>query len=61
MLDGKMQHLEGKLTPAERTLWVYIQANLETLAFENGASLAAKSGVSPIRSAASCDGSATKD
>ncbi|MBL0950562.1 MAG: MurR/RpiR family transcriptional regulator, partial [Pseudomonas sp.] len=47
MLDGKMQHLEGKLTPAERTLWVYIQANLETLAFENGASLAAKSGVSP--------------
>ncbi|WP_244216319.1 MurR/RpiR family transcriptional regulator [Phytopseudomonas daroniae] len=47
MLDGKMQHLEGKLTPAERTLWAYIQANLETLAFENGASLAAKSGVSP--------------
>ena len=47
MLDGKMQHLEGKLTPAERTLWAYIQANLETLAFENGASLASKSGVSP--------------
>ncbi|HEY1028920.1 MAG TPA: MurR/RpiR family transcriptional regulator [Pseudomonas sp.] len=47
MLDGKMEHLEGRLTPAERTLWVYIQANLETLAFENGASLAAKSGVSP--------------
>ena len=47
MLDGKMQYLEGKLTPAERTLWAYIQANLETLAFENGASLASKSGVSP--------------
>lgn len=47
MLDGKMAHLEGKLTPSERTLWAYIQANLETLAFENGASLASKSGVSP--------------
>lgn len=47
MLDSKMEHLEGKLTPAERTLWAYIQANLETLAFENGATLAAKSGVSP--------------
>ncbi|WP_437879718.1 MurR/RpiR family transcriptional regulator [Pseudomonas sp. LRF_L74] len=47
MLDSKMQHLEGKLTPAERTLWAYIQANLETLAFENGATLASKSKVSP--------------
>jgi DNA-binding MurR/RpiR family transcriptional regulator len=47
MLDSKMEHLAGKLTPAERTLWAYLQANLETLAFENGASLAEKSGVSP--------------
>ncbi|CAD5105946.1 MurR/RpiR family transcriptional regulator [Zestomonas carbonaria] len=47
MLDTKMEHLAGKLTPAERTLWAYIQANLETIAFENGATLAAKSGVSP--------------
>lgn len=47
MLGGKMADLEGKLTPSERALWAYIQANLETLAFENGATLAAKSGVSP--------------
>lgn len=47
MLDSKMEGLEGKLTPAERTLWAYIQANQETLAFETGATLAAKSGVSP--------------
>ncbi len=47
MLDSRMEHLAGKLTPAERTLWAYIQANLDTLAFENGASLAQKSGVSP--------------
>ncbi|MEK1943536.1 MAG: MurR/RpiR family transcriptional regulator [Pseudomonas sp.] len=47
MLDSKMEHLDGKLTPAERTLWAYIQANRETIAFENGASLAEKSKVSP--------------
>jgi len=47
MLDGKLAHLEGKLSPSERTLWAYIQANQETLAFETGATLAAKSGVSP--------------
>lgn len=46
MLDGKMEILEGKLTPAERTLWAYIQANLEVMAFENGVTLAAKAGVS---------------
>lgn len=47
MLDSKMEQLDGKLTPAERTLWAYIQANRETIAFENGASLAEKSKVSP--------------
>ncbi|WP_339490834.1 MurR/RpiR family transcriptional regulator [Pseudomonas sp. EL_65y_Pfl2_R95] len=47
MLDSKMEGLEGKLTPAERTLWAYIQANQEKLAFETGATLASKSGVSP--------------
>src|SRR5690606_33444663 len=47
MLDSRMERLEGKLAPAERTLLAYIQANQETLAFETGATLAAKSGVSP--------------
>ncbi|GGX89218.1 RpiR family transcriptional regulator [Litchfieldella qijiaojingensis] len=35
------------LPPAERTLAAYIQANLDDIAFENGESLARKSGVSP--------------
>ncbi|BCD85933.1 RpiR family transcriptional regulator [Pseudomonas solani] len=47
MLDSKVEQIDGKLTPNERTLWAYIQANLETIAFESGASLAEKSGVSP--------------
>ncbi|MCQ4270430.1 MULTISPECIES: MurR/RpiR family transcriptional regulator [Pseudomonas] len=47
MLDSKMEQLSGKLTPAERSLWAYIQANLESLSFENGTTLAQKSGVSP--------------
>ncbi|WP_153015362.1 MurR/RpiR family transcriptional regulator [Ventosimonas gracilis] len=46
MLSTHLEQL-GKLTPSERKLWVYLQANLETLAFENGATLAQKSGVSP--------------
>jgi DNA-binding MurR/RpiR family transcriptional regulator len=46
MLDSKMEQLAGTLTPAERTLWAYIQANQETLAFESGTTLAQKSGVS---------------
>ncbi|ATA24681.1 RpiR family transcriptional regulator [Brenneria goodwinii] len=47
MLDARVEKLEGNLTPAERTLWAYINANLENIAFENGATLAQKSGVSP--------------
>ncbi|ARU89846.1 RpiR family transcriptional regulator [Pseudomonas sp. M30-35] len=47
MLDSRIERLEGKLTPAERTLLAYIQANQETLVFETGATLATKSGVSP--------------
>ncbi|MCG8706867.1 MurR/RpiR family transcriptional regulator [Brenneria sp. 4F2] len=47
MLDARLEKLEGALTPAERTLWAYINANLENIAFENGATLAQKSGVSP--------------
>lgn len=35
------------LPPTERTLAAYIQANLDDIAFENGESLARKSGVSP--------------
>ena len=60
MLDSKVEQIEGKLTPNERTLWAYIQANLETIAFENGASLAEKSGSAPTPSAASCGASATR-
>lgn len=47
MITERIESLNGKLTPAERTLWAYIQANLEGIAFENGATLAQKSGVSP--------------
>ncbi|KAA9002489.1 MurR/RpiR family transcriptional regulator [Affinibrenneria salicis] len=47
MLEARLEQLDGKLTPMERTLWAYIQANLDTIAFENGATLAQKSGVSP--------------
>jgi len=46
MLISKLDNLDT-LTPSERKLLAYLQANLQTLAFENGASLAGKSGVSP--------------
>ncbi|MEN0615620.1 MurR/RpiR family transcriptional regulator [Klebsiella indica] len=47
MIEERLKQLDGKLTPAEWTLWAYIKANLENIAFENGATLAQKSGVSP--------------
>lgn len=47
MLFKKVEVIVESLSPAERTLWAYIQANLESISFENGASLAKKSGVAP--------------
>ncbi|MGH8422493.1 MAG: MurR/RpiR family transcriptional regulator [Pseudomonas fluorescens] len=47
MLFNKVEEIAGSLSPAERTLWAYIQANLESISFENGATLAEKSGVGP--------------
>ncbi|MES1935421.1 MurR/RpiR family transcriptional regulator [Salinisphaera hydrothermalis] len=47
LLTERVEQLEGGLSPSERTLYATLQANLENLAFETGASLAQKSGVSP--------------
>lgn len=46
-LAQEVDALKGGLSPAERALYSTLQANLENLAFETGASLAQKSGVSP--------------
>ena len=46
-LKQDVDALEGELSRAERALYATLQANLENLAFETGASLAQKSGVSP--------------
>lgn len=46
-LAKEVDALKGGLSPAERALYSTLQANLENLAFETGASLAQKSGVSP--------------
>lgn len=47
LLAEQIAHLDGGLSPAERALYATLEANLENLAFETGASLAEKSGVSP--------------
>ncbi|HEV7370686.1 MurR/RpiR family transcriptional regulator [Arenibaculum sp.] len=47
MFHERLSELSDQLTPTERQLAAYITANLETIVFETGASLAAKSGVSP--------------
>jgi DNA-binding MurR/RpiR family transcriptional regulator len=46
MFNEKLAALSEELTPSERQLAAYITANLETIVFETGASLADKSGVS---------------
>lgn len=47
MLESKLEKIKGQLTPSERTLLAYIQANRDSIAFESGSTLAVKSGVSP--------------
>lgn len=47
MFSEKLESQVNELPPAERTLAAYIQANLDDMVFENGESLARKSGVSP--------------
>lgn len=47
MFSERLDTNLNELPPAERTLAAYIQANLDDIAFENGESLARKSGVSP--------------
>jgi DNA-binding MurR/RpiR family transcriptional regulator len=47
MFEEKLKELEDQLTPSERQLAAYVQGNLESIVFETGASLAAKTGVSP--------------
>ncbi|HEJ1327410.1 MurR/RpiR family transcriptional regulator [Pseudomonas aeruginosa] len=48
MFETKLERIDGQLTPSERTLLAYIQANRDSIAFESGSSLAEKSGVSPV-------------
>ena len=43
----RLNELAQSLTPAERQLAAYVRDNCETIAFETGASLAEKCGVSP--------------
>lgn len=47
ILAKQVAQANGELSPAERAVYAALQSNLENLAFETGASLAAKSGVSP--------------
>jgi DNA-binding MurR/RpiR family transcriptional regulator len=47
MFTERLDNKFSQLPPSERTLAAYIQANLDDIAFENGESLARKSGVSP--------------
>lgn len=47
LLAEQVAQLKGGLSPSERAVYAALESNLESLAFETGASLAKKSGVSP--------------